>query len=919
MANKNVNEMPYSVRRKICEILDVQQQWKPLAEEIGLSVDKIQTLELVYYRPSQSPTSDLLTYWSHSNASVEMLCLFLLKLKLRRAAEMLRGIVPDEMFNTDAGSSNTNNKNFKTEPEQRSLPTPSQAVTELDLPLPSCLLNNGAHDDKPYKGTTERDSCSKLQDWEPKKMNITIPTTDMSKTCQRSTPFGKNSRPLDTCSENLGSADVFFPPISTRKPSQCLQSKESSSNARVPVESQDVPELPIKSSSSSNYKAAEFMDLSCFMICYRYVDIVAATNTFREDNLLGRGGFGVVYRGNIKKTTFAIKILHKRENPVSSRDFLAEINSLLKYRQKNIIMLSGCSIDGPAVCLVYEFMVNGSLQDRLDCKNNTKPLPWMIRHSVLKDASAGLQYLHTVDVKPLIHGDIKTANILLGPHFEAKISDFGLAKEATGGTVTGKLTHVTRSEFEKVYGSRAYLPEEFFTGGFQFNIKTDTYSFGIVIFETCTGEKPDDARREGGRLLNEYVRNVMVNNKNQLLTIRDKTSPGWPNELWLEVMSLGVECTSETKKQRPLMTEVYGRLETLHQEMQLKHKVCGKPIGSDDRSCSQPPSFSASEKSYHLSHQSVASPDHSLTAGNMMMEEKLSPIELQKAYDKSKQRSDRTVSSIHSPPVQNTSSPIYACDPKKLREIEEDFAELSIGEDGSKKGSTASQTSVRHAVVSDDRENEKSVKYLEVETHSYKPDSSSGLDFNNWKANAKQESFLGDGSSVSFPSECLENIANEKKECMIPENSFLAWKENHQVGENCLSSPSVYQDQMILSEELAHIKQKKLPGEFDDYYNDEDVDKDYDSEQEEDNEERHIISQPSDTSLALHYSSYPTFNPVLDIQFVPPATDESWKENDSADEENEESKSSSRQPVIAREDLLRAEKLERLRKLRHEP
>lgn len=346
-------------------------------------------------------------------------------------------------------------------------------------------------------------------------------------------------------------------------------------------------------------------------------------------------------------------------------------------------------------------------------------------------------------------------------------------------------------------------------------------------------------------------------------------------------------------------------------------KVCVKPIGSDDRSCSQPPSFVASEKSYHLSHQSMASPDHSLTASNIVMEEKLSPFELQKVHDKSKQKLDRLVGNIHAPPVQNTSSLTFAYDPKKLSEIDEDFSELSIGEDGLKKASTALQTPVRHAVVSDDRENEKSVKYLEVETHSYKPGLSSGLDSNNWNGNVRQGSSLCAGSGGSFPSECQGNFTDEK----IPEDSFLAWKENRRNGENCLSSPSVHQDQMILSEELAHIKQKKLPGVFDDYYNDGDAEKDYDSEEEEEDEaERRVISQASDTSLALHYSSYPTFNPVFGVHFVPPATDESLNGNDSADEENEdeESRSSSRKPVIAREDLLRAEKLEMLRKLRHE-
>jgi interleukin-1 receptor-associated kinase 1 len=142
-----------------------------------------------------------------------------------------------------------------------------------------------------------------------------------------------------------------------------------------------------------------------------------------------------VCTGTWKNTNVAIKkILRQDPDPYESYTF--QLQQLLKgikimesYVHENILSLYAYSFDGETPCLVYELMQNGSLEDRLLLRQKTKPLTWMQRHEISKGIARGLQYLHTVGEKPLIHGDIKSANILLNKNFEPKISAFGLARE----------------------------------------------------------------------------------------------------------------------------------------------------------------------------------------------------------------------------------------------------------------------------------------------------------------------------------------------------------------------------------------------------------------------------------------------------------------------------------------------------------
>lgn len=143
----------------------------------------------------------------------------------------------------------------------------------------------------------------------------------------------------------------------------------------------------------------------------------------------------LLIKGTWKNTQVAIKRIEKRgldateSYLIQLQQSLRELKILNACRHDNILSLYAYSIAGEAPCLVYQYLANGSLEDRLLLKKRTEPLTWLQRHEIAKGTARGLQFLHTIGNKPLIHGDIKSANILLDRNFEPKIGDFGLARE----------------------------------------------------------------------------------------------------------------------------------------------------------------------------------------------------------------------------------------------------------------------------------------------------------------------------------------------------------------------------------------------------------------------------------------------------------------------------------------------------------
>ncbi|VVB14240.1 unnamed protein product [Arabis nemorensis] len=216
---------------------------------------------------------------------------------------------------------------------------------------------------------------------------------------------------------------------------------------------------------------------------FTYRELATATNNFREESIIGRGGFGCVYKGTLESTgqEVAVKMLD-HSGVQGEREFIVEVLMLSLLRHENLVRLIGYCAEGDQRLLVYEYMPLGSVEDHMHNKkcSGQKALDWSTRMQIAAGAAKGIEHLHNVADPPVIFRDLKTANILLDHGFKPKLSDFGLAKFGP----TGDVTHVTT----KVMGTLGYCAPDYAKSG-KLTIKSDIYSFGVVMLELITGRK----------------------------------------------------------------------------------------------------------------------------------------------------------------------------------------------------------------------------------------------------------------------------------------------------------------------------------------------------------------------------------------------------------------------------------------------
>ncbi|PRQ36949.1 putative protein kinase RLK-Pelle-RLCK-VIIa-2 family [Rosa chinensis] len=284
-----------------------------------------------------------------------------------------------------------------------------------------------------------------------------------------------------------------------------------------------------------------------------------ATKNFRSDLILGEGGFGIVYKGVIDDTVrpgyTSTQVAIKELNPEGyqgDREWLAEVHYLGQFSHPNLVRLIGYCCEDDHRQLVYEYMASGSLEKHLFRMGCT--LTWTRRMKIALDAAKGLAFLHGAE-RPVIYRDFKTSNILLDADFNAKLSDFGLAKEGP----MGDQTHVST----RVMGTYGYAAPEYVMTG-HLTARSDVYGFGVVLLEMLIGRRAmDKSRPSREHNLVEWARPLLNHNKKLLRIVDPRLEGQYSLKTALKVAHLAYQCLSQNPKGRPLMSQVVEILESL--------------------------------------------------------------------------------------------------------------------------------------------------------------------------------------------------------------------------------------------------------------------------------------------------------------------------------------------------------------------
>ncbi|XP_022753715.1 putative serine/threonine-protein kinase [Durio zibethinus] len=282
-------------------------------------------------------------------------------------------------------------------------------------------------------------------------------------------------------------------------------------------------------------------------------ELAAATKNFSSDLIIGDGSFGYVYKATLSSgVTVALKKLDPNAFQ-GLREFRAEMETLGKLRHKNIVKILGFCSSGLDRVLIYEFIERGSLDMWLydeEQENSVGRLPlcWDTRRKIVSGIANGLAYLHGLGT-PIIHRDIKASNVLLDDDFEAHISDFGLARQ-----VQEAHSHVST----QVAGTMGYMPPEYREGNTAATVMADVYSFGILMIEIATQNRPNwPVRFEGKDVgLVEWARKMMAQNRQIEMVYQKIPRKGLIEDEVKEYFRIACMCTNEVSKERPAMNQV---------------------------------------------------------------------------------------------------------------------------------------------------------------------------------------------------------------------------------------------------------------------------------------------------------------------------------------------------------------------------
>ncbi|CAO1940185.1 unnamed protein product [Urochloa humidicola] len=286
---------------------------------------------------------------------------------------------------------------------------------------------------------------------------------------------------------------------------------------------------------------------------YDFLQVLGATNNFSQENKLGQGGFGPVYKGRFHDgLEIAVKRLASHSGQ-GFREYKNEIELIAKLQHTNLVRLLGCCCQGDERLLIYEYMSNKSLDFYIFDERQRLLLDWNKRLAIIEGIAQGILYLHKHSRLRVIHRDLKASNILLDSEMNPKISDFGLAKIFS--------LDDTEANTKRIVGTYGYMAPEYASEGL-FSIKSDVFSFGVLILETISGKRTSSFHQYG-----EFIN--LLGHAWQL----------WKDGLWLQLVdtslcadchtlqtmrciNIALLCVQENAVDRPTMSEVVAMLST---------------------------------------------------------------------------------------------------------------------------------------------------------------------------------------------------------------------------------------------------------------------------------------------------------------------------------------------------------------------
>lgn len=566
---KYVYDLPYSSRKSLCDLLDADGSWRQLGGEyFGLDEIRLTLVSHAFIRGA-SPTNELLVKWEQTNPKIIQLFKYFASMKHLRAMNILKPFVEPVIFNELFTQSQMNSKPL---------------FVNMSNDRGSKTIDGDNYDKQNIESTKFEGAVGGVQ----------LPGYNSGFYCHNYVNLNQqenDDNEFKVSNNDLGKGIKNQSKTEFQSWNDFSEKEEKSSNIEPMAQGHQqspkqavVPQgnnkQSITTSMTSSIKSSVLSQVEEDLEIM-YKELMIATDDFSDDNIIGSGGFGVVYKGEWKGTQVAIKRMknnstnsHKsnqsNNNHVSQA--ITELRILNRYRIDNILPLYGISLDGPEACIVYQYMSNGSLEDRLLCKNmssgrrsslastqENQILTWQQRATIGEGIARALNYLHTLKGKPLVHGDVKSANVLLDAQFEPKLGDFGLSRQVTSdgsnSSARGMYTHVTVTS---VHGTSVYLPPEYLRQKI-LSPAVDTYSYGVVMLEMATGKRAYDGKKLLIDLIEDEIKAGQTDSTREgAIKLRDVKLPeGSDGQSWFHsLIKLGIDCAHKVKRKRPDMSQV---------------------------------------------------------------------------------------------------------------------------------------------------------------------------------------------------------------------------------------------------------------------------------------------------------------------------------------------------------------------------